>query len=64
MKCYIKRIGNPTCFEKNLGKNINHWTPQREAKLFDSVAIAKAAIKLYSLKNVEILKVKKGFINE
>lgn len=63
MNCYIKRINNDTYFSKNLGVNCNHWTPLREAKLFDSVLDAKAAVKVYKLKNVKIQKVKKAMIN-
>jgi len=63
MNCYIKRINNDTFFSKNIGVGFNHWTPSREAKLFDSVANAKATINVYKLKNVEILKVKKVMLN-
>lgn len=56
MKCYIKRINNDTYFNKNLGENFNHWTPKREAKEFESVADARATMKIYKLKNVEVEK--------
>ena len=62
MNCYIKRITNSTYFNKNISKGFNHWTTQREARIFDSVALAKAAIKIYNLKNVEIQKIKKDMV--
>lgn len=60
MKCYIKKIGNETYFNKNIATRMNHWTPKIEAKLFDSVADARAIIKIYKLKNIEIEKIKKS----
>lgn len=59
MKCRIKRIGNDSYFNKNISVGINHWVYREEAKVFDSVAEAKAIIKVYKLKNIEIEKVKK-----
>jgi len=53
MKCRIKRTNNDSYFNKNLGFQ-NHWTPRKEAKLFDSVAEARATMKIHKLKNVEI----------
>lgn len=58
MKCRIKRTNNDSYFSKNIGFQ-NHWTYKEEAKLFESVAEGRAAIKLYKLKNVEIDKVAK-----
>jgi hypothetical protein len=49
MKCRIKRTNNDSYFNKNLGE-FNHWTPRSEAKLFDSVAEARATMKIHKLK--------------
>lgn len=59
MNCYIKRINNNTFFKKNIDKNFNHWTTMQEAKMFESVIIAKYMIKFFNLKNVEIVKITK-----
>lgn len=56
MRCRIKRINRDSYFNKHIDKNINHWTYEYDAKIFNSVAEARAAIKIYKLKNVEVEK--------
>ena len=56
MKCRIKRVDNDSYFNKNIGFQ-NHWTYINEAKVFDSVADARAIIKVHKIKNAEIEKV-------
>lgn len=58
MKCWIKRIDRDSYFNKHIGIDIcpNLWTYKSEAKLFDSVAEARATIKVYKLKNCEVEK--------
>lgn len=56
MKCFLKRIGNDSYFNKNLFIGQNHWTPKKEARLFKSVDEARKIIKKYKLKNVEVEK--------
>lgn len=58
MKCRIKRVGNDSYFNKNIGFQ-NHWAYINEAKVFDSVAEARATMKIFKIKNAEIEKVKK-----
>lgn len=70
MKCYIRRYEivdgekqyKDSYFNKNIGFQ-NHWTPQREARLFESILEAKWIIKLYRLKNCEVYKYEKRFVN-
>lgn len=57
MKCRIKRIGNDSYFNKNIGFQ-NHWTYKEESKLYMTVAYARQVIKQYKLKNVEVEYVK------
>lgn len=59
MKCRIKKTNNDSYFNKHFGINNNHWTYRDESKIFDSIAEARAVIKVYKLKNVEIERVKK-----
>jgi hypothetical protein len=56
MKCRIKRIDNDSYFNKNIGFQ-NHWTYINEAKVFGSVADARATIKVYKIKKAGIEKV-------
>lgn len=58
MKCWIKRNNSDAYFEKHIGVEIcpNKWTYKPEAKLFDSVAEARATIKVYKLKNCGVEK--------
>lgn len=58
MKCRIKKVGKDSYFNKHLGIAMcpNHWTPRRECKVFNSVAEARATIRLCKLKNVEVEK--------
>ena len=58
MKCWIKRLNSDAYFEKNLGIEMcpNKWANKQNAKLFDSVAEARAIIKVYKLKNCEVEK--------
>lgn len=58
MKCWIKRLNSDAYFEKHVGVEMcpNKWTYKSEAKLFDSVAEARATIKVYKLKNCEVEK--------
>ena len=60
MKCRIKRINSDSYYNKHLGIGIcpNHWTYRDEAKIFSSVAEARAIIKVYKLKDVEVEYVK------
>lgn len=58
MKCRIKRVDNDSYFNKNIGFQ-NHWTYVNEAKVFGSVADARATIKVFKLKNVEVEKMRK-----
>lgn len=48
-------------FNKHIGIDVcpNLWTYKFEAKLFDSVAEARATIKVYKLKNCEVEKCSK-----
>ena len=55
MKCYIKKINSIAYFDKNNGFQ-NHWVYKENAKLFDTIGEAKATIKVYKLKNVEVEK--------
>ena len=57
MKCRIKRIGNDSYFNKNIGFQ-NHWTYREEAKVYNLVSYARQVIKQYKLKNVEVEYVK------
>ncbi len=57
MKCRIKRKGNDSYFNKNIGFQ-NHWTYKEEAKVFNSVAEGRISLKVYKLKNVEVEYVK------
>ena len=52
MKCWIKRLNADTYFEKHVGVEMcpNKWTYKADAKIFDSVAEARATIKIYKLK--------------
>ena len=59
MRCIIKKLNNDSYFNKNIGFQ-NHWTFRDEAKEFESVADARAIIKKYKLKEVEVKKIKKG----
>lgn len=58
MKCWIKRLNRDVYFENHIGVEMcpNKWTYKSEAKLFDSVAEARATIKVYKLKNCEVEK--------
>lgn len=58
MKCRIKRIDRDSYFNKHLGLEMcpNLWTYRDNAKVFNSVAEARATIKLFKLKNVEVEK--------
>lgn len=58
MKCYIKKQDSDVYFKKYLGMETAKckWSFKEEAKLFDSVGEAKATIKVYKLKNVEVEK--------
>ena len=59
MKCYIRRIqlDRETWFDKNISEYRNHWVMFRqEAKQFGSVKEARWFIKLYNLKNCEVVK--------
>ena len=58
MKCWIKRLNSDAYFEKHIGLEMcqNKWTYKHDAKLFDSVAEARATIKVYKLKNCEVEK--------
>jgi hypothetical protein len=58
MECRIKRIDRDIYFNKHLGIAMcpNHWAPRRECRVFNSVAEARATIKLCKLKNVEVEK--------
>jgi hypothetical protein len=51
-------VGNDSYFNKNIGFQ-NHWAFINEAKVFDSVAEARATMKIFKIKNAEIEKVKK-----
>lgn len=71
MKCYIKSEKYDIYFNKFLyfsdsitkktlmtvETSICHWTYRDEAKIFDSIAEARATIKLYKLKNIKIEKI-------
>ena len=61
MKCWIKRLNRDVYFENHIGVEMcpNKWTYKSEAKLFDSVAEARATIKVYKLKNCEVKKCRK-----
>ena len=63
MKCYIRRFDKEknefrdVYFNKHLFENQNHWVgTKQDAKLFNTVAEARATIKLYKIKNVEVEK--------
>ena len=59
MKCYIRRIqkDKETYFARHLWNYKNHWTIfRKEAKEFGSVKEANWFIKLYELKNCEVVK--------
>lgn len=58
MKCWIKRLNRDVYFENHIGVEMcpNKWTYKTDAKLFDSVAEARATIKVYKLKNCEVEK--------
>lgn len=58
MKCFIKR--NSMYYKHYLGfPGLKiHWVQDRiEAKLFNSVAEARQTIKIYKIKNVEVVKI-------
>lgn len=59
MKCRIKKINKEAYFDKNIGFQ-NHWVYRDSAKIFDSVAEARAIIKVYKIQNVEIERCKNG----
>lgn len=58
MKCRIKKINKDSYFNKHIGIEMcpNLWTYKDGAKVFNSVAEARATIKLCKLKNVEVEK--------
>ena len=60
MKCRIKRLNNEMYFNKHLGIEIcpNRWSFKEEAKIFNTVAEARATIKLFKIKNCEVEKIK------
>jgi len=53
MKCRIKRENNDSYFNKNIDA-FNHWTMKSEAKIFESIAEARNAIKKFNLKKITI----------
>ena len=58
MKCFIKR--NNMYYKHYLGFSglKIHWVEDKqEAKLFSSVAEARQTIKVYKIKNVEVVKI-------
>ena len=62
MKCRIKKESNNTYFNKYIGGyGIKcHWTGKEESKIFESVAEARATIKVYDLKKVIVEKERKS----
>lgn len=58
MNCRIKRVNKGVYFARNIDKYSNHWVSRGEAKVFQTVFMAKNTIKKYKLKNVEIEKIK------
>jgi hypothetical protein len=60
MKCRIKKVGRDSYFNKHIGIDIcpNLWGYRDNARIFDSVAEGRAAIKLYKLKNADVEKIK------
>lgn len=61
MKCRIKKVDRDSYFNKHIGLEScpNLWGYRDNAKVFNSVAEGRIAIKLYKLKNVEVEKIKK-----
>lgn len=55
IKCYIKK--NDGYFDKNIGFQ-NHWVYKENARIFDSVCLARECIKKYNLKNIVIEKIR------
>lgn len=51
----IKREGNDSYFNKNIGFQ-NHWTYKEEGKIYYTKREANRDIKLYNIKNVEVVK--------
>ena len=58
MKCWIKRLNSDAYFQKHVGVEMcpNLWTYKAYAKIFDTVAEAKATIKVYKIKNCMVKK--------
>lgn len=63
MKCFIRRYDKEkgefkdSYFNKHLWIGQNHWVIlKQDAKLFNTVAEARATMKVYKLKNCEVEK--------